>query len=70
MPDYGKTTINMIGCTFGHPGKMELLVNKVLKKEILLKTTASVELSEKFSATVVPGPGSVSVESDLTGLHK
>ncbi len=70
MADYGRTTINMIGCTFNYPGKMELLLNKVPNKNIVLKTTGSVELSDKFSATVTPGPGTVSVESDLPGLRK
>ena len=70
MQDYGKTTINMIGCTFSHPGKMELVVNKVPKKEIALKTASSVELSNRFSASVVPGDGRISLDSDLTGLRK
>ena len=70
MQDYGKTTINMIGCNFGHPGKMDLVVNQVPKKAIVLKTASSVELSDRFSAAVVAGEGKISLESDLTGLRK
>ena len=70
MQDYGKTTISMIGCTFAHCGRMELLVNKVPNKTVVLKTTASVELNDAFSAAVVPGEGKISVDSDLTGLRK
>lgn len=70
MRDYGKTTINLIGCTFAHPGKMDLLVNKIPNKEIVLKTASSVELSDRFSASVVAGDGKISVDSDLKGLRK
>jgi hypothetical protein len=68
MPDYLKTSINIIGCVFNHPGKMELLLNSVSNKVIALRTSASVEVSENFSATVSPGGGAVTVQSDLTGL--
>ena len=70
MPDYGRTVLNMIGCTFDHAGKTDLVVNRVPNKSIVLKTTASAELSETFSAAVTPGPGTISVDSDLTGLRK
>jgi len=68
MPDYFKTQINLIGCVFNKPGKMDLLVNGLANRVITLKTTASVELSDKFSAVVVPGRGTITVDSDLTGL--
>jgi hypothetical protein len=70
MPDYLKTNINMVGCIFSHPGPMELVVNSVPNKVIALKTSGSVELSEKFSATVTSGNGTITVESDLRGLKK
>lgn len=70
MPDYLETRVNMVGCLFQHPGRMELVVNSVAGKRIALKTSSSMELSGAFSAVVVPGPGVIAVESDLTGLKK
>jgi hypothetical protein len=49
---------------------MELVVNSVPHKVIRLKTSASIELSETFSATVIPGDGTIMADSDLTGLKK
>jgi hypothetical protein len=68
MADYLKTQINMTGCVFGAPGKMQLVVNSVPGKAIVLKTSASTELSDAFAAEVVPGGGTITVVSDLTGL--
>ena len=68
MPDNLRTRINMHACTFSHDGSMDLVTNSVDGKEILLKTSASVELLDGFSAAVVPGNGRITVESDLTGL--
>jgi len=68
MSDYLKTRINLFGCVFRHPGQMELLTNSVDNKEIILKTTANVEVDDNFSAVVVPGNGKITVDSDLTGL--
>lgn len=68
MDDYLKTHINMIGCTFSHDGPMDLVTNHV-RKDIVLKTSSSVELHEAFSANVVPGPGRITVDSDLSGLR-
>lgn len=70
LPDSGKTRINMTGCVFGKRGPMRLLVNEAAGKVILLKTSGSLELSDDFSASVVPGSGTVMVDSDLTGLKK
>ena len=70
MPDYLKTKINLFGCVFNHPGEMELVVNSVENKEIVLKTSCNIELSDDFSARVTPGKGRITVESDLTGLKK
>ena len=68
MSDYGKTTLNLTGCTFAYPGKMELIKNGVPDKVIALKTSSSVALSEDFSATITPGRGKILVDSDLPGL--
>lgn len=68
MLDYGPTTINMIGCVFNQQGKIDLVKNFIPNKVITLKTSASVEVSEKFLAAVVPGDGKISVDSDLPGL--
>jgi hypothetical protein len=70
MPDYQKTRINIFGCVFRYPGMMNLVVNSVPNKAIALKTSDNVELSENFSANVISGGGTVTVESDLTGLKK
>jgi hypothetical protein len=70
MPDYLDTRVNLVGCVFNHPGTMNLVVNTVPGKRILLRTSASLEASERFRAAVTPGPGAVIVESDLTGLKK
>jgi hypothetical protein len=70
MPDYFKTKINFVGCIFGHRGLMSLVTNSVDNKEIVLKTSASIELHDDFSARVVPGKGAITVESDLTGLKR
>lgn len=70
MPDYQKTRINLIGCIFSHPGPLTLVSNSVTNKIIELSTSASVELSEHFTANVVSGSGTIIVNSDLTGLKR
>ena len=70
MSDYLPTRINLFGCVFSHVGAMDLVVNSVPRKTITLKTSANVQLSEDFSAKVIPGGGVITVESDLTGLRK
>ena len=70
MPDYLMTKVNLIGCVFREPGTLDLLVNSVPKKVVMLKTTASVAVAEDFTARVVPGDGKIEVESDLPGLGK
>lgn len=69
LPDYLKTRINMVGCVFNQKGTMELVTNSVAGKEIALKTSASTELHDDFTAKVVPGKGRITVASDLTGLR-
>ncbi len=68
MPDYLKTKINIYGCVFNQKEAMNLVVNSVENKEIFLKTSSNIELSDDFSATVIPGNGKIIVDSDLTGL--
>jgi hypothetical protein len=70
MPDYLKTKVNLLGCIFNFSGKMDLLVNSVTNKVIELKTTASVENSDDFSAGITSKGGTIAVDSDLTGLKK
>jgi hypothetical protein len=70
MADYGKTQVNMVGCVFGHKGAMDLVTNSVDNKQIVLRTTSSVELHDAFAARVVAGNGRVMVDSDLSGLRR
>ena len=70
MPDYGRTKINLYGCVFNQPGTMDLLMNSVPNKEIVLKTSSNLEFHDDFSAKVSPGPGRITVDSDLTGLKR
>lgn len=70
MSDYLKTKINIYGCVFNQKGIMDLVINSVANKEIILKTSSNTELADDFSARVVPGNGEITVESDLTGLKK
>ena len=65
-----KTRINLQGCVFNHDGEMQLLTNDLAGKVIKLKTAASIEVHENFSANVSPGCGRITVESDLTGLKE
>ena len=69
MSDYLKTHINILGCVFNHKGAMDLVTNHVTK-EIVLKTASNIERHDDFRANVVPGPGRIVVESDLTGLKQ
>ena len=64
------TQIAISNTTFNHPGPMELIVNKVPKKVITLKTLGSVQLSDAFKASVNAGEGTIRVDSDLNGLRK
>jgi hypothetical protein len=69
MPDYLRTRISVIGCVFGQEGAYEFLTNSVPGEVIELQTASSVVLHQDFVARVVPGPGTVSVRSDLPGLE-
>lgn len=70
MPDYFKTKVNISGCVFNQDGPMDILLNGVPNKVVSLKTSGNTEVSDNFRANVKPGPGSVTVDSDLTGLKK
>lgn len=70
MKDYGRTSITMIGCTFGHPGANTPVVNDVPGKRIDFKTFASTVLPAEFTASVVSGAGTITVDSDLPGLKR
>lgn len=70
IADSLKTIINIYGCVFNTKGEMDLVVNSVNNKEILLKTSSNIELHDDFSAKVIPGNGKIIVDSDLTGLKK
>lgn len=69
ITDFGRTQITLLGCTFTKAGPLEFLNNSVVGKELVLKTTGSLELSPAFSAQVKAGGGTVTVQSDLTGLR-
>jgi hypothetical protein len=68
LPDYGPTRINMVGCTFNHPGTMDVVTNRVEKQKIVFKTAGSIALHDDFNARVVPGKGKIAVDADLPGL--
>ncbi|MBK9490980.1 MAG: hypothetical protein IPO07_20935 [Haliscomenobacter sp.] len=68
MRDYLKTSILIYGCNFEHQGPMDLLVNAVEDKVVLLKTFGNVALYDDFLARIVGGKGKMVVESDLPGL--
>jgi hypothetical protein len=59
----------MTGCVFAYPGQVQLVVNRVRGKKIELRTSSSFALSPRFFASVIPGEGSIDVESDLAGLR-
>ncbi len=68
MPDYFPTQVNLIGNTFTHPGPLALVTNSVAGKQVTLRTAHSTVLGDGFTAAVGPGPGAITVESDLPGL--
>jgi hypothetical protein len=70
LPDYGKTTITVIGCVFKEPGETNLVINEVAGKRIKLTTNGSTELFPEFPARVDEGPGQIAIDSDLTGLRQ
>ncbi|OGV77609.1 MAG: hypothetical protein A3K19_09035 [Lentisphaerae bacterium RIFOXYB12_FULL_65_16] len=69
MPDYLRTKINILGCVFNQDGAMDLVTNSVAGKDIMLRTSSNIGLHDGFVARVTPGPGRITVESDLPGLR-
>jgi hypothetical protein len=67
---YPKTSMSFTNCTFINDGVTPIIINASPKKLIYLKTSGSLELSENFSASVEQGPGTIYIDSDLTGLKK
>lgn len=65
---YPKTYVSFTNCIFTSPGSLTLIRNNSKGKEIFLKTTGSVETGDGFSAKVEQGPGTIHIQSDLTGL--
>ena len=70
VPDYGKTQINFYGNILNKEGEMTFLENKVPGKEIMLKTSNNISISDKFRAVLIKGEGKFTVDSDLNGLKK
>jgi len=68
LPEFGRTTITIQGCTFKEDGKVNLVTNGVKDKAIHLKTSGNCTTGDNFQAFVEPGEGTISIESDLEGL--
>jgi hypothetical protein len=68
ITDWGTTKIAFNNCVFAHHGPLELISNELPQRRIELQTQGSVVLHGDFTAKVSPGPGSISVRSDLPGL--
>lgn len=66
--DWGTTKISMSNCVFAHAGALELISNELPQRRIELQTQGSVVLHDGFTAKVSPGPGTITVKSDLPGL--
>lgn len=72
-PDYDfypKTHVSFTNCIFQSPGRYTLIKNNSKGKEVVVKTTGSIETGPGFSANVEQGGGVIRVDSDLTGLKK
>ncbi|WP_168120097.1 hypothetical protein [Paenibacillus sp. HB172176] len=65
MQDYGKTHILLNGCTFHHPGTLELIENEVEAKKIYFKSVGSLAVNDAFEARLTAGPGEIVADSDL-----
>jgi hypothetical protein len=48
---------------------MDLVTNSVADKDVVLRTSANIAVHDEFAARVVPGPGHITVDSDLPGLR-
>lgn len=67
---YPETHLTLTDCIFKSKGKITLVTNTSPGKQIYLKTIGSTQVSKDFSAAVDAGPGTIHVDSDLTGLKK
>ena len=67
---YPKTYVSFANCQFNSSGSYTLITNRSKGKKVFVKTIGSLETGENFSATVEAGPGTIQVDSDLTGLKK
>lgn len=65
---YPKTQVSFVNCQFTSSGPYTLIRNKSKGKVVYVKTVGSLETGEQFSASTEAGPGTIHVDSDLTGL--
>ncbi|MCG6187589.1 glycoside hydrolase family protein [Maribellus maritimus] len=70
VPDYGTTQINFYGNILNKDGEMLFLENRVPGKNIILKTSNNIEVSNNFKAIIKKGKGNINTESDMTGLKR
>lgn len=68
VPDYKTTQIIFYGNILNKPGDMMFIKNEVPGKDINLKTSHNIEMSDDFKAVIEEGDGSFKITSDLTGL--
>ncbi len=69
MPDYLlPTRIYILGYVFQPKGPMDLRVNSVTGREVILETSAGIPLWNEFDARVLPWSGRVQIESDRPDL--
>ncbi|MEP0369096.1 MAG: hypothetical protein ABJN36_06305 [Cyclobacteriaceae bacterium] len=68
VPDYGKTQVNFYGNILNKDGEMLFIENRIPGKEIVLKTSNNIEISDDFKAVINKGEGKFKIESDLSGL--
>jgi hypothetical protein len=66
---YPPSHLTLANCVFKADGKFTLVKNSCKDKKIILKTACSIEAGRDFSASVDPGPGTIVVSSDLSGLN-
>ncbi len=69
IADYGRTAITLVGCAFTGEAEHELVVNTVPNKTVVLHTAGSLVLHPGYAARVSPGPGTITIDSDLPGLQ-
>ena len=65
---YPPSHVTLVNCVFKADGPFTVVKNGCKDKQIVLKTICSIEAGKDFSAVVEPGPGTIRVDSDLSGL--